>query len=76
MPDIVVDGRNGRLVSSVDPDGMGHALVDLLSDGQNLMSLRSNARQIAEQRFSLEGQARAYLELYEQVVAKHAIKNG
>jgi len=75
MPDIVADGRNGRLVSSIDPDGMGNALVDLLSDEQNLMAMRSNARQFAQQRFSLESQAKAYLKLYEQVVARHSIAN-
>ena len=75
MPDIVVDGRNGRLIPSVDPVGMGQALIEMLSDSDRLMSMRASARRHACQRFSLERQAKAYLELYRQIIAGHTIEN-
>lgn len=74
MPDIVVDGKNGRLVSRVDPIGMGKALVEILSNSERLVSMRLSSRQLAQQRFSLDSQAKAYLGLYDQIIARHAIK--
>ena len=74
MPDIVTDGWNGRLVPKVDPVGLGHVLVEMLSDSEKLLTMRLNARQCAQRRFSLKDQAKAYLALYEQTVARHLIQ--
>lgn len=68
MPDIVTDGWNGRLVPQVDPVGLGRALVEMLSDVEGLQKMRLNARQYAEDKFSLEHQARSYNSLYEDIV--------
>jgi glycosyltransferase involved in cell wall biosynthesis len=70
MPDIVTDGWNGRLVPRVDPEGLGRALVEMLSDSERLLTMRLNARQHAQRSFSLKDQAKAYLALYEQTVAR------
>lgn len=69
MPDIVVNGWNGRLAALGEPDGLGRALVDLLSDLERLAVMRANARQHAVGRYSLRGQAQSYLHLYKQLVA-------
>jgi glycosyltransferase involved in cell wall biosynthesis len=69
MPDIVTDNWNGRLVSRSEPEGLGRALVDLLSDLERLLAMRLSARQRAEDRYSLKSQAQTYLELYEQLAA-------
>ena len=69
MPDIVVDDWNGRLVSEVDAEKLGRALVGILSNSRRLKEMRSNAREYAQQRFSLQGQAKGYRALYEKIVA-------
>jgi glycosyltransferase involved in cell wall biosynthesis len=76
MPDIVVDGWNGRLVTIEEPDGLGRVLVDLLSDPESLAVMRINAREHAFSRHSLEGQAQRYLHLYEQLVETRSKSTG
>jgi len=68
MPDILVDGWNGRLVPEVDSERLGRALVGILADSRRLKAMSSNARDYAQQRFSLQGQAKAYQILYEQLI--------
>lgn len=69
MPDIVRDGWNGRLANGGDSVGLGHALVEMLQASDSLMTMRSNARNHAEEKFSLSRQARSYLRLYESILA-------
>lgn len=69
MPDIVTDEWNGRLAPGGSAEGLGCALVEMLSDREKLFSMRSRARQHAEDRYSLAGQARNYLALYEELAA-------
>jgi len=74
MSDIVTDGWNGRLIPQVDSESMGRVLVEMLSDVKKLLAMRLNARQRAQQRFSLKDQAKTYLALYEQIVVERRIK--
>jgi glycosyltransferase involved in cell wall biosynthesis len=69
MPDLVVEGWNGRLAALGVPDSLGRVLVELLSDSAGLAVMRANARQHAVGRYSLRGQAQSYLRLYEQLLA-------
>jgi len=69
MPDIVVEGWNGRLAANGEPNGLGRVLVELLSDLEGLTVMSANARQHAVVRHSLRGQAQSYLRLYEQLIA-------
>lgn len=71
MPDIVRNGWNGRLVKSGDPDGLGRAIVEMLQAGDSFLTIRSNARNYAEENFSLTKQANSYLRLYEEVLSGH-----
>lgn len=68
MPDIVVDGWNGRLVRAKKPEEFGKALVELLTDREKLLTMRSNSRLYAEKYFSMKQQTLAYLRLYRQLV--------
>jgi glycosyltransferase involved in cell wall biosynthesis len=71
MRDIVADGWNGRLIPEEDSEALGKGLVQVLLDTKNLRVMRLNARQRAQERFSLNNQVRSYLSLYEQVVSKN-----
>ena len=68
MSDIVTDGFNGRLVQRVDSESLGQVLLEMLSDVEGLQKMRLNARQYAEDKFSLKNQARSYKNLYEDIV--------
>lgn len=71
MPEIVTDGWNGRLISRSEPEALGRALVEMLSDSSGLKAMRSCARAHAEANFSLSGQAQSYMRVYEDVVTNH-----
>lgn len=68
MPDIVCDGWNGCLVPADQAGELGEMIAKVLDDPQGLLEMRSNARQHAEERFSLEEQAGAYIRLYEDLI--------
>lgn len=68
MPDIVRDGWNGILSPQRDAAALGHAIAKVLSNDSLLSQMRINARLHAEARFSIENQARAYLNLYTVLV--------
>lgn len=73
MPDIVRDGWNGILTPQRDAAMLGHAIAKVLSNDSLLSQMRINARLHAEARFSIENQARAYLNLYTELVdIRHA----
>jgi len=71
MPDIVRDQCNGRLVNVEEQDSLGRAILEMLSDLEQLSIMRTNAREHAEKNFSLRDQAHAFLSLCEQVGQGH-----
>lgn len=69
MPDIVTDEWNGRLARPSVAEELGRVLVGMLADKEQLFAMRGRARLHAEDRYSLAGQARSYLALYEELAA-------
>lgn len=67
MSDIVRDGWNGILVPQCDATILGRAIADVLTNNSLLSRMGINARLHAEARFSVEDQARAYLNLYNEL---------
>ena len=70
IPDIVHHGISGLLVPPEDVDALRTAIVDLLQDPAKRAEMSINGRRIAEERHSLEAQARHYVDLYEKLVGK------
>ncbi|MGH3366999.1 MAG: glycosyltransferase [Nocardioidaceae bacterium] len=68
MPEVVVDGVTGRLVTSRDPRAMSEALVELLRDGE-LHRRMSAASYRRAQEFDLRAAVRKIEKIYDQVVA-------
>lgn len=68
MPDIVRTGWNGHLVPLQDGRALADSMIDILSNVNLRRQMSENARAHAEQRFSIDGQARAYLKLYSELV--------
>lgn len=54
IPDVVQEGRNGRLVSVDDPDGLSVVLAELLHDGKQVEHLSEAARQTWAEKYSIE----------------------
>ena len=61
LPDVVEDGRSGRLVQPEQPNEMGAALASMLSDPERLREMGQYARMLADTRYSWERVARLVL---------------
>ena len=53
IPQVLSDGRTGRLVASGDEESLAHALIDLLGDPESLRMMALRAREEVAERFGL-----------------------
>ena len=67
--DVVDDGRNGRLVPYGDAVALAGAIQDLTSSAELRRELGAAARRRVVDRYSIDGEVRAYEELYEKALA-------
>lgn len=73
MPDIVSNGWNGFLAPLCDSYALADSMITILGDDSLRRRMGQNARIHAEQRFSLDAQAKAYANLYAHLLdAKRA----
>jgi glycosyltransferase involved in cell wall biosynthesis len=63
MPELVDDGRTGRLCAVDDIDGFAEAVRELTADEELLLRMGRAARVVAAQRFSLSRMAHGYATL-------------
>jgi glycosyltransferase involved in cell wall biosynthesis len=69
IADVVVDGETGLLVEEGDVDGMGDALVELLTDPERARRIGRAARERVELLFSLESTTERLCSILEQACA-------
>lgn len=68
-PEAIEDGRNGFLVELDEPTAMARRCVELLRDPELRGRLAAAARATVAERFDMQRQLRAYLDLYESLAA-------
>jgi glycosyltransferase involved in cell wall biosynthesis len=66
VPEIVEDGRTGRLVEPGDPEALARVLGDVLEDPGTLRRLGEEGRRVAAARFSRERMAAEVQQLYDE----------
>ncbi len=66
-PEVVEDGRTGRLVPPGDPEALADALAELLSDPARARRMGRAARRWAEAHFDLDRQVRETLALWREL---------
>lgn len=71
LPDIIEDGRTGRLVPPRDPRALASALVELLTDPARRAEIVAAAAQ-REAQFTIAAAASRFAALYEQLAADAA----
>jgi len=81
MPDVIIDEHSGLIVPSGDIRALSHAIVSLSFDRQKRERMSKNCRKEAVAKYSLETQARRYLQLYDDlrqttVVYNQCSRNG
>ncbi len=72
VPEIVRDGFTGLLVEPDSPDALANGVKKLLDSPEQRMEMGANCRRVAVEEYSLERQARRYIELYESLLAARA----
>ena len=75
IPEIIESGQNGILVKAADPDGMAKECIKLLNDRTLSELLGNNARTKVENTFTAEKTALKIMNLYLEILAKHAKKS-
>ncbi|MEM7727261.1 MAG: glycosyltransferase family 4 protein [Cyanobacteria bacterium P01_A01_bin.45] len=69
MPDMIEHQRNGYLAPAFEIDQLAHGIEWILSDQKRAIALQKNARQKAEQEFSISLQAQRYSQLFQKKIA-------
>ena len=64
IPELVLDGRTGRLVPAGDPDALASAILELLDAPDRLAEFGRAGRQRMEQSFSFDRMVNQFEELY------------
>ena len=70
IPDMVRLGVTGLLAPPQDVAALRGAINDLLQDPEKQAEISANCRRIALEEYSLEVQARHYVQLYERILAR------
>ncbi|HIE57418.1 MAG TPA: glycosyltransferase, partial [Anaerolineales bacterium] len=73
--DTITDDENGYLIPNEDLAAFTAKMVRLITDGVLRQKMGAQARQTA-QRYSYERTSQHMLEIYEQVIAEHAVHRG
>jgi glycosyltransferase involved in cell wall biosynthesis len=73
IPEVIVDGVNGYLVSPRDHRGLAAALEKLLSNSELLTSLGEEARKTVEKEYGMKVLAERLKQIYVQVLAERSI---
>lgn len=68
-PELIDDGRTGRLVPRKDPQALAAALLEVLDDPQQARTLGTAARRSVLERFQLQQAVDRYAALYEELAA-------
>jgi glycosyltransferase involved in cell wall biosynthesis len=71
IPDAVRHMETGYLARYKDVDDLAHGIETLLNDADLRAKMSHRCREVAEQEYSLELQARRYADLYESMLAEN-----
>jgi len=74
IPDMIQNGVNGYMVKKKSDSEYAKVLLDLVNDPERCAQMSKNCRTIALNKFSLEIQAKRYLDLYHSLVPANGQK--
>lgn len=69
-PEVVLDGKTGRLAPAGDPTALARAIVDLCAERDLWTAMGALGRQRVEQNFEIRQMIRSYESMYEGLLAK------
>lgn len=74
VPEVVIDGSNGRLLRARDPQLLAQAVLDAVADQETLKELGRNSRLRYERHFTARAMVSAYERLYDEHVNRKRLR--
>ena len=71
IPDLIQDKITGRIVPPANLDAMAEAIIESLSNSNELERMGKVCRQVMEENYYLSRQAHQYLDLYQQLIEQN-----
>lgn len=71
IPELVIDGKTGRVARERTPEALAEIVGELLSDNRRLADMRLAARHLAKTNFSSNQQVGAFTDLCHDVLSQH-----
>lgn len=75
MPDVIVDDQTGRLVTCGDTGALAGAILSLVFDQEKRDRIGRNCRVLMKDKYSLQVQARSYIQLYADLLKGSAAED-
>ena len=69
LPEIIHDGKTGRLVEPANPEALADGIVDLLTRVEAAKAMAKEGRAMVQNRFSIEAMVDNNIEVYQKVLA-------
>jgi glycosyltransferase involved in cell wall biosynthesis len=69
LPEIVHDGKTGRLVAAADPAALAHGIVDMLTRVEAAKAMANAGRTLVQNCFSIDAMVDNNIEVYKKVLA-------
>lgn len=68
LPEIIDDGKTGRLVAPGDPEALARGMIDMLSDDHRAASMAAAGRQRVLQDFSVDAMVEKNIDVYRRIL--------
>jgi glycosyltransferase involved in cell wall biosynthesis len=69
LPEIIRDGRTGRLVAPADPAALANGIVDMLSRADAAQAMARQGQAMVQKSFSIDAMVEKNIEIYHKVAA-------
>ena len=69
LPEIIHDGKTGRLVAPADPEALADGIVDMLTRVEDAKSMANEGQSMVQKLFSIDAMVQNNIEVYEKVLA-------
>jgi len=69
LPEIIHDGKTGRLVAAADPEALAEGIVDMLTQVEAAKSMGLEGQSLVQKSFSIDAMVENNIEVYKKVLA-------
>jgi glycosyltransferase involved in cell wall biosynthesis len=69
LPEIIIDGKTGRLVAPADPAALAQGIVEMLTRPKAAQAMAEAGRDMVQKRFSIDAMVENNIQVYKKVLA-------